>query len=265
MEGENIPSDKLKSVDDFFYYPRLYFKSFGINITISNGRLFVDRNTIIFYISSLDIVMTIIAELAYLFTGILAGKLDIFQITYVLISMGFSLISAAKTLLLIIHMDEIVKIFYEAGLEQPKNLLEQKKFSFHEYLNHSNFIVYWYAYMNYVMVCCFTFFPLYTTISNFYVVGEWIIELPYSLFYPFDPSPKGIFLILYFVQVWAAVASSIGIICVDTTLCVMVRVICMPFKMMKQMLLNYQPESTQNIEEKRMFIRLIKKHNLIFE
>lgn len=265
MEQTSIPNDRLNTVADFFYYNRLYLKSFGIYTIISDGRLSFDYNTIIFYISSINLIVAIIGEVAYLVAGIMSGELEIFQITYLLLCIGFCLISAAKMLLLIIHLNEIVKFFYEAGLQHPTTFLEQKNFASDEFLKRSNFLVYWYALMNYFMICCFTFFPLYAILSYYYVTGEWMIELPYNILYPFDHSSNGIFFILYVMQVWAALSSSVGIICVDTMLCVMVQVICMHFRVIDQSILYYQPKLKQNIEEKRMFIHLIKKHNLIFE
>lgn len=255
---DRMSSNSLISVEQFSFFPRFFLKAYGVDFTAKQE----NRKTILFYMSSSVLGLTIVGEFIYLVVNILANELNIFQITYSTLCLGYICLAAIKMISFIASANEILILFAEFRSEHPKTIADGKNFLVPKFLRRSNRVILSYGIVMLCMINCFNFFPLITTISNYIKYDQWKVELPYTILYPFDPFQPVLFEILYFFQFWAALAAALGMVCVDTMMCCVVQLICMHFNELG-LELSKGPLST--IEEKKFLLAVVERHNKLFE
>lgn len=262
---EKVDSSKPSSVYDFSRLPQIYLKGWGISSAIVNDQLTINYRTAIFYIFSLNLGLYIVAEIAYFISSSMKGQSDIFENTYLILCVGYLLIAVVKLFPFIWRMGDLINLFDEMAKEHPKSPADQMSFRVDVFLTRSNRVIFWYALMMFVMVFCFCFSPLSMSVAQFIAHGQWEVDFTYNILYPIDPYRRGFFEFFYISQNWAALSSSIGIICVDTIMCCVVQLTCMHFDQLSRSILKYSPDATHSVREKRLFLAYVKKHNNITE
>lgn len=262
---EEIYASKPSSVYDFSRLPLLYLKGWGITSSIVNDCLTINHKTAIFYIFSLNLGLYIVAEIAYFISSAMKGQSDIFENTYLILCVGYLLIAVVKLFPLIWRMGDLIRLLDEMAKEHPKSRVDQMRFRVDEFLARSNRVIFWYALVMFFMVFCFCFSPLSMSVAQFITRGQWEVEFTYNILYPIDPYRRGFFEFFYISQNWAALSSSIGIICVDTIMCCVVQLTCMHFDQLSRSFLEYSPEVTHSAREKKLFLAYVEKHNKITE
>lgn len=255
---------KTYSVNDFSRLPRLYLSVVGIFSSIFNDKLKM-KASILFYVSQINLWLCVSGEIVFLFASLARGQANFIQSTYLILCIGFILISIVKVVSLLMRMNEIAEILLDMHKQHPKTFHEQEIFHVRHFIHRTTAIIWWYATAMLFMIFSFSFFPLSTTISQYFHSNEWEIEFSYTIYYPIDPYRRGLFEFFYVSQIYAAGVSAIGIIAVDTLLCCAVKLTCMHFENLSDILGKYKPESQHTINEKIFFLNYIKKHNTIIE
>lgn len=262
---EEIFSEKFISLYDFTRLPRFYLNGFGIYSSVINDKLFINHKTVLFYLFTLNLGLYIVAEVAYFVKSSVEGRSNVFEKTYLMLCVGYLMIAVMKLYPLVGRMNELIKLFDDTKSEHPKSVSEQIDYRVRHFLNRSNRVVLSYGLAMFIMVFCFCFSPFTMALIQFIRLHEWKVEFTYSILYPIDPYKRGFFEFFYITQNWAALSSSIGIICVDTITCCVVQLICMHFDQLSRTLLSYNPVIYQSLPEKKLFIALVEKHNKIIE
>lgn len=265
LKMEEIFSKKVISVYDFTRLPRFYFNGFGIYSSIVNDKLTITRNTVLFCLFTLNLGLYIVAEVAYFVKSSMNGKSNIFEKTYLMLCVGYLMIAVMKLYPLVIRISELIKLFDDMKIEHPKTISEQIDYRVRQFFKRSNCVILSYGLAMFIMVFCFCFSPLTMSLIKYIRFNEWKVDFTYSILYPINPYKRGFFEFFYISQNWAALSASIGIICVDTILCCAVQLICMHFNQLSRTLLNYYPKKIQTTTEKRLFVLLVEKHNIIAE
>lgn len=255
---------KTYSVNDFSRLPRIYLSTIGIFSSILNEKLQL-KVSLLFYISSANLWLCVTGEVIFLFSSLARGQANFIQSTYLILCIGFILIAIVKVISLLMRMDEITQLFFDMQTKHPGTLSEQARFRTSDYIHRTTAIIWWYAIAMIFMIFCFSFFPLSTTISQYFHSHEWEIEFSYTIWYPIDPYRRGFFEVFYVSQIYAAYVSAISIVAVDTLLCCAVKLTCMHFEELSVTLAKYRPQPAQTFEEKVFFLNLIKKHNTIIK
>lgn len=255
---------KLYSVNDFSRLPQIYLSTIGVFSTIANDKITM-KASFLFYISSLNLWLCVTGEIIFLFGSLARGQANFIQSTYLILCIGFILISIVKVVSLLMRMGEITKLFLDMNSLHPKTLAEQEEFHVRHFVHRTTTIVWWYAILMLFMIFCFSFFPLSTTISQYFHSKEWEIEFSYTIWYPVDPYKRGLFEIFYASQIYAALVSAISIVAVDTLLCCAVKLTCMHLEHLSEVIGKYKPEPKHTVNEKIFFLDFIKKHNTVLE
>ncbi|CAO1409430.1 unnamed protein product [Diamesa tonsa] len=81
----------------------------------------------------------------------------------------------------------------------------------------------------------FNLMPIYNAIYYYYVDGVvYHKELPYIMWFPFDPLQPIVYELSYFSSVWAGVTTALAVISTDLLYCSILTLLCMEFDILKK-------------------------------
>lgn len=256
---------KLISVLDFVRLPRRYMRVYGMYSSVRNRRLTIDFKTVLFAVTTLVLLLTTFGEIAYCIWSLIKNTGVKFELLYTGMCIGYLVLGVGKLIAFMNNLNEISELLLQIEDEHPRTRNAQKEFNVQHYLDLSNRMVFRQAFVFVFMMTIFNLNPLFASFINYFARGEWNIDLPYNLLYPFNPYRRGVFETIYLLTVWAAYSSTIAISCLDISVCCIVQLICMHFNQLTCTLRDHDPERVSVVEQKAFLLSIVEKHNKIFE
>lgn len=250
------------SMNSFTTLPRFFFKLIGMSSVPVDGVLKIRLNYF-YHAAFWNLGLCEFGEFVNL--GLIILDMDHFtflEITYLVLCMGFILMCFAKIIAVLLQSDRMHDLFVDLQAIHPMSVQDQERFCTKKYYLESRRVMQMYACVQMFMIWCFNLFPLAESILQFASTGSWEVDLPYPVYYPFDPYPRILFEYLYVTQLWAAFTAATGILAVDMLLCGIVIQICMHFDELKRSLMNHKPSG--NASKDMMAVKeFIGKHTEI--
>lgn len=234
-------ANEIITIDSFTSLPRAFFKLIGMPSVPMSGVLKI-RVNYLYHAAFWNLGLCVFGEMVNIGRIMLGMENFTFlEITNLVLCIGFILMCFAKVLAVLHQSDRMHCLFTDLQAIHPISVEEQQLYCTHKYYLESRRVMQMYAFVQMLMIWCFNLSPLAETLMLYASTGLWEVVLPYPVYYPFDPYPRGLFEYLYVSQLWAAFVAATGILAVDMLLCGVVIQICMHFDVLKRNLTNFKP------------------------
>lgn len=260
--GTAVAPSPLIEMDAFMRLPRKFLATVGISTIVKNHRKQFSLN-ILFYLSFLNLGLCVIGEIIFCVFSLARNQSDFIQFTYLILCIGWILLSFAKVIALIAKMATLHKLMDELSDIFPSTLAEQRDYKVAECWKQTRWILQSYGIVQIIMIVSFSLFPQISTITNYVQHNKWTVEFSYTVWYPMDPYRRGLFEVLYVSQIWAATVSALAILGVDVVMCSIVMLICMHFDHLSLSFLRLKPG--EPLEDIAMLKKYVIKHNNLIE
>lgn len=260
--GTAVAPSPLIEMDAFMRLPRKFLATVGISTTLKNNRKQFSLN-ILFYFSFFNLGLCVIGEIIFCVLSLARNQSDFIQFTYLILCIGWILLSFAKVIALIAKMSTLHKLMDELGDIFPATLEEQRDYEVAECWKRTRWILKSYGIVQIIMIVSFSWFPQISTITNYMQHHTWTVEFSYTIWYPMDPYRRGLFELLYASQIWAATVSALAILGVDVVMCSIVMLICMHFDHLSRSFLRLKPGDTS--KDIALLKEYVIKHNKLIE
>lgn len=229
--------------------PLIFFNTLGVkpfktldadNRPITGRSFTTFLSWILFFVCYTNMVLLVLGEIVYFMLTF--GRLNNFvELTEVMLCIGFILLSIVKVATVIWQRRKTNFLITELNRIFPITPTDQVAYNANDYSKRTVRIMTVYTWLQMVMIWLFNLNPLVDTIIGYISAGTWEMTLPYIIWYPFDPYPRGWFELNFLTQIWAGYASSAGMLATDLLLCGMVMEICMHFDHLSRTLLSLRP------------------------
>lgn len=257
-----VAPSPLIEMDAFMRIPRKYLSIIGIpTIVVNNRKQFTLK--LLFYLSFLNLGLCVLGEMIFFVLSLVRNQGDFIQSTYLILCIGFILISFAKVIALIAKMDTLHKLMHDLSDIFPNTQAEQRDYKVAECWYQTRWILRSYGFVQIFMIWSFSLVPQVSTITNYVQDRNWTVEYSYTIWYPIDPYRRGFFELFYVSQFWAAQVSAMGILSVDVVMCSIVMLICMHFDHLSQSFLRLKPSGT--CRDISLLKKYVIKHNKLIE
>lgn len=252
-------------IDEFTKLPRFFLSIIGIpTFKVNNVRHFTIN--FLFYISFINLSLCVLGEMIYLVVSLFKNSGDFIESTFLILCIGFILISIAKALTLVAKMVTLNNLMDQLNEYYPKSAEEQKQYRIAEFVRKTILIMRAYGFVQMFMIWCFNLFPMSSTVSSYLHDHKWSIEFSYLIWYPVDPYRRGFFEVFFLSQFWAAHVSATAICGTDILLCSIVKQICMHLTHLRNSFEKLEPMDQMDEIRKNELIRAyVIKHNLIIK
>lgn len=260
--GTEIAPSLLIEIDAFMRIPRKFLATIGIPTIEKNNRKQFTVN-ILFYLSFLNLGLCVLGEMIFFVVSLARGQSDYIQSTYLILCIGFILISFAKVIALIAKMDTLHRLLDELSDIFPRTAAEQRDYKVADCWKQTRWILHSYGFVQIFMIWSFSLVPQVSTITTYLKHGIWTVDYSYTIWYPIDPYRRGFFELFYLSQFWAAQVSAMGILSVDVVMCSIVMLICMHFDHLSQSFSNLKPGDV--LKGNALLKKYVIKHNKIIE
>lgn len=222
---------------------------------------YVGKNTY-FWISYIVLVICVIGETIYLLNTF-GNDQKFLEMTALAPCMGFCFLGLTKSTTIWLNRSQITEIMKKFEKMFPSSKVEQTKWNVQKYLTDSNNYSTLFAIVFVMVISVFNFTPFFVSSKVFINEGYFPKELPYLIWYPFDPYKEGFFEVIYLIHCWAGFTAAFGTLGPDIMFCSIVTQICLQFDILSEKLLTYVP---QNPVKDRQFINeCVENHNLLIE
>lgn len=238
-----VAPTSLIEMDAFMRIPRIFLATIGIPTVVKNNRKQFAVN-ILFYLSFLNLGLCVLGEMIFFVLSFARNQGDFIQSSYLILCIGFILLSFAKVIALIAKMDTLHKLMDELSDIFPNTAIEQGDYKVAECFKLTHWILKSYGLVQMVMIWSFSLVPQISTITNYLQYGMWTVQFSYTVWYPIDPYRRGFFELFYLSQFWAAEVSATAVLSVDIVICSTVMLICMHFDHLSRSFLNLSPDDS---------------------
>lgn len=154
---------------------------------------------------------------------------------------GFNLLSYSKMLTIHVQRPLLNRVVAELDAMFPRSLAARIEFRIEHYLRISLRLIRSYALFMMMMIWFFNLFPAVEAILNLLRTGQWRIDFPYEVWYPYEKYDRGWFELTYLMQWWGSYSAATGAMCVDILICSLVGQICMHFDRLSTRLRKLRP------------------------
>lgn len=257
-----VAPSPLIEMGAFMRLPRKFLATVGISTIVKNHRKQFSLN-ILFYLSFLNLGLCVLGEIIFCVYSLVRNQSDFIQFTYLILCIGWILLSFAKVIALIAKMGTLHKLTDELSDIFPNTLAEQRDYKVADCWKQTRWILQSYGIVQIFMIVSFSLFPQISTITNYVQHNNWTVEFTYTIWYPMDPYRRGLFEVLYLSQFWAATVSALAILGVDVVMCSIVMLICMHFDHLSLSFLCLKPGKSS--EDIALLKKYVIKHNKLIE
>lgn len=241
------------SSKNFTAIPLIFFNTLGVQpfqVLDANNRPLTGRSFttflawILFFVGYTNMVLLVLGEIVYFLLTF--GQFNNFvELTEVMLCIGFILLSIVKVATVIGQRQKTNLLISELSRIFPITLSDQSAYNTEDYTKRTVRMMTVYTWLQMMMIWLFNLTPLVDTIIGYISAGTWEMNLPYIIWYPFDPYPRGWFEVNFVSQIWAGYGSSAGMLATDLLLCGMVMEICMHFDHLSRTLNGLRPGVAQ--------------------
>lgn len=215
-----------------------------------------------FWISYIVLVICVIGETIYLLKTF-GNDQKFLEMTALAPCMGFCFLGLTKSTTIWLNRSAITDLMGQLEKMFPTSKDDQIKWNVRRYLAESNILFMLFSSVFILVISVFNFCPFLLSSKVFINEGYFPKELPYLIWYPFDPYQEGIFEILYLIHVWAGFTAAFGILGPDIMFCSIVTQICLQFDILSEKLQNYVPQNT--VKDHQFINECVENHNLLIE
>lgn len=228
----------------FTRLPRRFFATVGVSPfqTIGQPSLRPIRRLMqqsLFAASFTNTALCVLGEIIYL--CLTFKRSDFVETTSLVLCIGFILLGFVKITTILLQrcqLDELMAALYRLC---PRTVADQEAFAVDAYAAHAGRLMRVYAWIQMAMIWLFNCYPLTTTVLGWWHTGDWRLDFPYVIWYPFDPYGRGWFELNFVSQMWAAYFSATCILATDLLLCGVVVQLCMHYDRLRDRLALYKP------------------------
>ena len=188
-----------------------------------------------FWVSQINIAMSLVQGMSYFLMN-LSDPTKIMEITNLGPCMGMVMLAMMKMYMVIYrNKDKITALMEKLDTLYPKTLEDQEKYGVQKVLDQLKFIMIGYSIMYMSLLWIFNLMPIYNAIYYYFVDGViYHKELPYIMWYPFDPLQPILYELSYFSSVWAGFTTALAVISTDLLYCSILTLLCMEFDILKK-------------------------------
>lgn len=217
---------------------------------------------IYFWISYTVLVICVIGETIYLIKAF-GNDQKFLEMTALAPCMGFCFLGLTKSITIWLNRSEITNLMRKLEKMFPTRKEDQIKLNLRKYLADSNTLFILFSSAMILVISIFNFSSFFVSSKVFIIEGHFPKELPYLIWYPFDPYQEVFFEIIYLIHVWAGFTAAFGILGPDIMFCSIVIQICLQFDILSEKLLNYCPQNT--VKDHQFINECVENHNLLIE
>lgn len=244
MHHTHFVSSKTFTNIPLIFFNTIGVKPFQLFNADNRGHTYRTLSTflawILFFVGYTNMVLLVLGEIVYFLLTF--GRLDNFvELTEVMLCIGFICLSIVKVATVIWQRRKTNLLITELLRIYPVTPTDQREYNVHDYSKRTVRLMTVYTWLQMVMIWLYNLNPLVDTIIGYTGAGTWKVNLPYIIWYPFDPYPRVWFELNYLSQIWAAYVASAGMLATDLLLCGMVMEICMHFDHLSRTLLKLRP------------------------
>ncbi|CAO1401053.1 unnamed protein product [Diamesa serratosioi] len=188
-----------------------------------------------FWVSQINIGLSLIQGMSY-FVMNLRDPTKIMEITNLGPCMGMVMLAMMKMYMVIYrNQDKITTLMDKLDTLYPKTLEDQEKYGVKKVLDQLNFIMVGFSIMYMSLLGIFNVMPIYNAIYYYYVDDVvYYKELPFIMWYPFDPLQPIVFELCYFSSTWSSFTTALSVISTDLLYCSILTLLCMEFDILKR-------------------------------
>lgn len=199
-----------------------------------------------FWASQINMGMSLIQGMSYFLMN-LHDPAKIMEITNLGPCMGMVILAMMKMYVIYRNKDEITILMEKLDTLYPKTLKEQQKHGVKKVLEQLKFIMIGFSIMYMSLIWIFNLMPIYNAIYYYYIDGIiYYKELPFIMWYPFDPLQPIVFELCYISSTWAGFTTALAVISTDLLYCSILTLLCMEFDILKT---NFEEMQVKNSKE----------------
>lgn len=160
----------------------------------------------------------------------------------IVLCIGFILLAFVKIGTIVYHKSTFTWLMGELAKLFPRTMMEHVAFRTDFYVKKTRDLMRLYAWILMIMIWLFNFYPMIQAFFNrFAKEGQWRLEFPYPVWYPFNPNVSGLFEVVYASQLWAAYTAAASMLAADLLLCGVAIQVCMQFDHLAERLRRMRP------------------------
>lgn len=263
-----LQSVEILTVNDFTSIARkvfscLQWNPYKLRNSKSNETLSFLK-TFYFWISMIYAGVCMLQQLIYLALNFGDGN-SFLELTNVAPCMGFSLLGLMKIFFVIYrNKNELTNVMAKMDSLFPRTQRDQERYGVKKVLRNLTLVMRSFSTLYMGLIWLFNLMPIFISIYLYFDEGViYHKQLPYIMWYPFDPLEPIVFEISYIVVMWGAFTCALSILSTDLLYCSVLTLLCLLFDILK-MDLQQLNSKNRNIISKDLK-KLIVFHNDLIE
>lgn len=256
--------------NEFFAIPDKFFRLIGV-VGYSGAearpvsKLHARLLTIFFWSSFINLFICFVGECIFFVLGF--GDFDNFlKLTALAPCMAFVGMSLEEMLMIWWYRKQLGEVIMFLEEMYPKQCVqEQLQYNIPQTKSKLRWLMIYFATSYMTLISTFNFIPFFVTVYEYFQEGVWKRELPYFIWYPFDPYTDAVFPVLYFLQSWAGFTTVIAILAFNIFLGALITLFCLQFDILNTKLKLLKPSKENYKNDLKELIKLIEIHTALFE
>ncbi|CAO1400259.1 unnamed protein product [Diamesa hyperborea] len=256
-----VQSAEILTVDDFTSIARSTFSFLGWNpYNLKNSKsneTLSFLKTFYFRISMIYAGVCMLQQFIYLILNFGEGN-SFLELTNVAPCMGFSLLGLMKIFFVIFrNKNELTDVMAKMDSLFPRNYRDQERYGVRKVLKNLTLVMRSFSTMYMGLIWLFNLMPVFISIYLYFDEGViYHKQLPYIMWYPFDPLQPIVFEISYIVVMWGAFTCALSILSTDLLYCSVLTLLCLLFDILKMDLqqLNLKKGSAISKDLKKLIV-----------
>lgn len=242
------------SVFSFVGLPVLFFNIVGVTSFegVFGGQTVKQAGwkKLLYFTNFMNIFLSFIGEVIYVFLSFKRNELNFFVGIELVLCIGYLCLALVKMATATWYRATFTWIISELDDMFPKTAADHIDYQTELYTKKADRIMRSYSLIQMVMIWLFNMHNLIQSTYDYVVGGEWSVDLPYVIWYPFDVYARGCFEVNYVLQMWAAFSSASGILASDIMLCALAIQVCMQYDHLAKRLRRMRPKGNRHLAQK---------------
>lgn len=257
-KAATFQSIEILTVDDFTSIARNSFSCLGwkpyklknskLNETLSLLGMFYFR------ISMFYAGVCMLQQLIYLLLNFGDGNAFL-ELTNVAPCMGFSMLGLVKIFFVIYwNKNELTVVMAKMNTLFPKNYRDQERYGVRKVLKHLKLVMRSFSTLYMGLIWLFNLMPIFISIYLYFADNViYHKELPYIMWYPFNPLQPIVFEISYTIVMWGAFTCALSILSTDLLYCSVLTLLCLLFDILKMDLQQLNSKTSKDLKKLIIF------------
>lgn len=238
---ETLKTGLFTRSDEFYKVPNLLMLPMFV-ISNENSKGFSHVNVHwIFWCAMPMLIFLSSLQIVFAFVMFQTG-FDLASFCFIAQVVAYQTTAFSKIISITISSSKLNNLFELLNDLHPKTYKEQVEYKIFDWLQRTKNLMFWYAFIQIIMIANYVVIPFYGYIRVFITTGVWKMNLLLLFWLPSGTDTVAGFYIVYMLQSWLSFSTSLSITSSDLTLLAIVNLACAHFDYIQRTLSKLTPK-----------------------